>query len=165
MAKSAGRAAGGCSTESGEAGGDVLLSEVALGQWAMGSSGTVIAMDAPGAGCGRERHPVGRQRDYHGRDCIAPADNGLTRPMNRPRRWRRNGGRRGRLHGQPVEELNLTLDEDLKMTAAARWRSLAAAGLDAGRVVGHRPQRQGTGRRRSGARRQRHRQRRNHRRR
>jgi hypothetical protein len=98
-----------------EQGGDVLLSEVALGQGGtMGSSGTVIAMDAIGA-------------DAEKSD-LALVDSGITlaveSPTPVPEKIDEIDVKTAR-----VEELNLTLDEDLPLEGSSgTLRSMPAPG-------------------------------------
>ena len=108
-------------TEAGEdQGGDVLLSEVALGQPAMGSSGTVIAMDAPGAEAAKS--------DLSLVDSgIALADSGITLADESPTPVAQKPDD-AEVKSAPVEEMNLTLDEDLGEDSSGTLRSMTAAG-------------------------------------
>ncbi len=108
-------------TEAGEdQGGDVLLSEVALGQPAMGSSGTVIAMDAPGAEAAKS--------DLSLVDSgIALADSGITLADESPTPVAQKPDD-AEVKSAPVEEMNLTLDEDLGGDSSGTLRSMTAAG-------------------------------------
>ena len=74
-----------------EAGGDVLLSEVALGQSEVGTSGTVIAMNAPGSGA------IG-ESDIQ----LAGSDIEIASASNNPDAARAEEERRGRLQGHSV---------------------------------------------------------------
>ena len=136
-----------------EEGGDVLLSEVALGQSDMGTSGTVIAMDGIGPRPGRERHPAGRQRHQDSPDMPTTAQ-----PSER--------SDESSSEGRQVRGVEPDLGRG---PHAGRQRAPrcghAGPGQPGRRRIGHRPQRQGPGRRRPGARRQRQRQRHHHRRR
>ena len=107
-------------TDSGEDQGDVLLSEVALGQGAMGSSGTVIAMDAPGAEAAKS--------DLSLVDSgIALADSGLMLADESPTPVSQKP-EEAEVKTAPVEEMNLTLDEDLVQDSSGTLRSMPAAG-------------------------------------
>jgi hypothetical protein len=86
----------------GEQGGDVLLSEVALGQGPMGSSGTVIAMDALGAEAEKSD--------------LSLVDSGITlvEESSTPVPQKID-----EVKAAQVEELNLTLDEDLSLEGSS----------------------------------------------
>jgi hypothetical protein len=97
-----------------EPGGDVLLSEVALGQGALGSSGTVIAMDALGA------EPEISD--------LSLVDSNITLaeepPAPVPQKIEEVDAKIAQ-----VEELNLTLDEDLSLEdSSGTLRSMPAGG-------------------------------------
>lgn len=92
----------------------MLLSEVALGQGAMGSSGTVIAMDAVG--------PEAEKSD------LSLADSGLTLADESPTPVPQKADVLDE-QASHVEELNLTLDEDLSLEdSSGTLRSMPAAG-------------------------------------
>ncbi len=103
-----------------EHGGDVLLSEVALGQGAMSSSGTVIAMDAAGA----EAEKSDLSLTGSG---LTLADSDITladeAPTPAPQKTDDVDAKAAQ-----VEEMNLTLDEDLSLEdSSGTLRSMPAA--------------------------------------
>ncbi len=109
-----------------EPGGDVLLSEVALGQGAMGSSGTVIAMDA---------------------GDVEPDKSDIRMPDSDVKlggRSARAGGRekrRGRRHGCPVRGVESDLGRGYRVGRQQRHAAKHACSRRhaRGRIVGHRP--------------------------
>jgi len=104
-----------------EEGDDVLLSEVALGQSDMGTSGTVIAMDAPGAGEGDIQLPGSGIEQVDAASTTPPPKKGLLDSKS-----------------SQFEELQLTLDEDLSLDdSTATLRSIPTPGgiLDGGSAI------------------------------
>ena len=106
-----------------EAGGDVLLSEVALGQSGVGTSGTVIAMNALGSGS------IG-ESDIQ----LAGSDIEIAPASTSPRRRRRRRKTRSTPRSTQFEELDLTLEEDLTLedSSATLAGKTSPGGLDVG---------------------------------
>ena len=108
-------------------GGDVLLSEVALGQPAVGSSGTVIAMDALGAESAKSDLSLVDSCIALADSGIALADSGIALADESPTPVAQKP-EEAEVKAAPVEEMNLTLDEDLGEDSSGTLRSISAAG-------------------------------------
>jgi excisionase family DNA binding protein len=108
-------------------GGDVLLSEVALGQPALGSSGTVIAMDALGAEAAKSDLSLADSGITMADSGIALADSGITLADESPTPVAQKP-EEAEAKAAPAQEMNLTLDEDLGEDSSGTLRSMTAAG-------------------------------------
>jgi hypothetical protein len=108
-----------------ERGGDVLLSEVALGQGSMSSSGTVIAMDAVGAEA--EKSDLSLVESG-----LTLADSGIAMTDEAPTPVPQKTDDDVEAKAAQAEEMNLTLDEDLPLEdSSGTLRNMPAPGSPA----------------------------------